>query len=132
MRKKLSALLLVMLALGAVVVAFGEEETHEKEQDRAGSMRIIHKTEGGPIVEKKEPVYWGVFLGQISWYSMEDKEIYATQIQAQLDNIAVAQIPDREILSIWQDTLTETVESGLSAEAGFEVLCERMDAWYEE
>ena len=107
-------------------------ETWQKEQDRAGSMRIIHKTGGGPIVEKKEPVYWGLFLGQISWYSMEDKEIYATQIQAQLDNIAVAQIPDREILSIWQDTLTETVESGLSAQAGFELLCERMDAWYKD
>ncbi|MBQ7016216.1 MAG: hypothetical protein IJN10_04605, partial [Firmicutes bacterium] len=107
-------------------------ETWQKEGDRAGSMRIIHKTGGGPIVEKKEAVYWGLFLGQISWYSMEDKEIYATQIQGQLDNIVVAQIPDREILSIWQDTLTETVESGLSAQAGFELLCERMDAWYKD
>ena len=62
----------------------------------------------------------------------EHKEIYASQVAEQLDNIAVAQIPDREILSIWQDTLTESVESGLSAEAGFEMLCERMNAWYEE
>ena len=71
-------------------------------------------------------------IGSVASYSLEDKEIYATQIQTQLDNISVAQIPDREILSIWQDTLTEAVESGLSAEAGFELLCERMDAWYEE
>ena len=41
-------------------------------------------------------------------------------------------IPDREILTIWQDTLTEAVDSGLSAEAGFELLCERMDEWYAE
>ncbi len=68
-----------------------------------------------------------VFIG--NW---AHKEMYISQIEEQLDNIAVAQIPDREILAIWQETLTESVESGLSAEAGFEMLCERMNAWYEE
>ena len=62
----------------------------------------------------------------------EHKQVYADQVAEQLDNIVVAQIPDREILSIWQDTLTESVESGLSAQEGFELLCERMDAWYKE
>ena len=61
---------------------------------------------------------------------VEDREMYISQVEEQLGNIAVAQIPDREILSIWQDTLTESVESGLSAQAGFELLCERMDEWY--
>ena len=65
-------------------------------------------------------------------YMVEDREMYISQLEEQLGNVAVAQIPDREILSIWQDTLTESVESGLSAQAGFELLCERMDAWYEE
>ena len=68
-----------------------------------------------------------VFIG--NW---AHKEMYISQIEEQLDNVAVAQIPDREILSIWQDTLIESVESGLSAEAGFELLCERMDEWYKE
>lgn len=63
-------------------------------------------------------------------YMVEDREMYISQVEEQLGNVAVAQIPDREILSIWQDTLTESVESGLSAQAGFELLCERMDAWY--
>ena len=84
------------------------------------------------MVEIKDPAYWNAVIGSTASSSLEDKEIYATQIQTQLDNIAVAQIPDREILSIWQDTLTESVESGLSAQAGFELLCERMDAWYKE
>ena len=64
-------------------------------------------------------------------FSFEDKEIYGSQIRNQIDHIVSAEIPDREILSIWQDTLTESVEQGLSPQAGFELLCERMDAWYE-
>ncbi len=107
-------------------------ETWKKINDRSGSVRFIHETKDGPTVEIKKQVYWSPFMGSVASSSFEDKEIYATQIQGQLDNIVVAQIPDREILSIWQDTLTESVESGLSAEAGFELLCERMDAWYKE
>ena len=107
-------------------------EVWAKENDQAGNVRKIHVTEDGPVKEIKNPAYWCSVIGSVASYSLEDKEIYATQIQTQLDNISVAQIPDREILSIWQDTLTEAVESGLSAEAGFELLCERMDAWYEE
>jgi len=107
-------------------------ETWAAESDRAGNVRKIHETEDGPVVEIKDPAYWNAVIGSTASFSLEDKEIYATQIQTQLDNIAVAQIPDREILSIWQDTLTESVESGLSAQAGFELLCERMDAWYKD
>ena len=62
----------------------------------------------------------------------EDNEIYASQVQNQIDNIVSAEIPDRELLTIWQDTLTESVESGLSAQAGFELLCQRMDEWYKD
>ncbi len=47
----------------------------------------------------------------------------------QLTNITFAQIVDAEVQSIWQDTLVESVRSGLSPEAGFELLCERMAAW---
>ena len=79
-----------------------------------------------------DDAYWHHnFLG-VGVPTTEHKEVYASQVAEQLDNITVAQIPDREILSIWQDTLTETVESGLSAQAGFELLCERMDAWYKD
>ena len=58
------------------------------------------------------------------------RAVAAEQLREQIDNVVVAEIPDREILAIWQDTLTEAVDSDLSAEAGFELLCERMDAWY--
>ena len=50
----------------------------------------------------------------------------------QLDNVQFAQIADAEVLAIWQETLSECASSGLSAEAGFELLCERMEAWHEE
>ncbi len=50
----------------------------------------------------------------------------------QLDNIQYAQIADAEVMAIWQETLAECTRSGLSAEAGFELLCERMDTWRSE
>ena len=80
----------------------------------------------GYIVEN----YWGQYLTNKKSFYFEDKEIYAGQIDEQIRNITVAEIPDRELLSIWQETLTETLGNGLSAEEGFKLLCERMDAWY--
>ena len=59
------------------------------------------------------------------------RTVAAEQLREQMDHIVVAEIPDREILAIWQDTLTEAVNSELSAEAGFELLCERMYAFCE-
>lgn len=52
-----------------------------------------------------------------------------TLLDQQLSNIQFAQVADREVQSIWQDTLTESIRSGLSPEAGFELLCERMEEW---
>ena len=65
---------------------------------------------------------------------LEDAERYAQvgeTLTMQLDNIQYAQIADREVISIWQDTLADCVSSNLSAEVGFKMLCERMDVFYE-
>lgn len=59
-------------------------------------------------------------------------QVASEQLREQLSAVTTAQIPDREAFAIWQDTLAEASEQGLSAEAGFELLCERMDTWYEE
>ena len=75
--------------------------------------------------------YWEPVTGLGGDQLFEDDEIYVSQVRNQIDHIVSAEIPDREVLSIWQDTLTESVEQGLSPQAGFELLCERMDAWYE-
>ena len=75
--------------------------------------------------------YWKCAICSISEW-IGDKEEYTSQLRQQLDNVVVAQISDREILSIWQDTLTEAIDSGISKEQGFEILCERMDNWYNE
>lgn len=75
--------------------------------------------------------YWNsIICGNSGW--LEDKGEYATQLRSQLDNVVVSEIPDQEILSIWQETLIEMVNSGISKEQGFEILCERMDLWYKE
>ncbi len=101
--------------------------------NQIGYVRYIHYN--------KEDNVWTETIERAGWYpSMignslpitEHREVYTEQVREQLDNIVVAQIPDREILAIWQDTLTESVESGLSAQAGFEMLCQRMDEWYKE
>ena len=59
-------------------------------------------------------------------------QVASEQLREQLSAVATAQIPDSEAVAIWQDTLAEASQQGLSAEAGFELLCERMDAWYED
>ena len=60
------------------------------------------------------------------------KAPYVQLLRSQLDNVGFAQIADREVLSIWQKTVAETAKSNLSAEAGFELLCQRMDELYEQ
>jgi len=65
-----------------------------------------------------------------SSYDYATRVFYADLLRDQLDHVDFAQIADRELLAIWQDTLTEAVENDLSAEEGFEVLCQRMDEWY--
>ncbi len=64
-------------------------------------------------------------------YDHESRVMQIERLRNQLDNVGFAQIADREVLSIWQETVAETVDSNLSAEAGFELLCERMDEFYE-
>ena len=52
-----------------------------------------------------------------------------TVLDHQLSNIQFAQVADREVQAIWQEVLTESMWQGLSPEAGFELLCERMEEW---
>ena len=59
-------------------------------------------------------------------------QVASEQLREQLSAVTTAQIPDREAVAIWQDTLAEASEQGLSAEAGFELLCERMTKWEKE
>ena len=105
-------------------------EQWKQEEDRMGNVRSYTIDAQGQMCAKLRKAYWGNIMGSKNDLFLEDKEIYASQIQNQIDHIVSAEIPDREILSIWQDTLTESVESGLSPQVGFELLCERMDAWY--
>ncbi len=73
--------------------------------------------------------FWGTVDQGISM-DISTKAPYVQQLREQLDNVGFAQIADREVLSIWQETVAETITSNLSAEAGFELLCERMDEFY--
>ena len=74
----------------------------------------------------------GAFIGNtMDMLGEERKAQIGEVLKNQLDNVRYAQIADREVMTIWQDTLAECVNSGLSAEAGFELLCERMDAFCE-
>ncbi len=96
-----------------------------------GYIRVYTVSASGVVYEGSTTAYWDPVVGMGGDQLFEDDEIYVSQVRNQIDHIVIAEIPDREILSIWQDTLTEAVESGLTAQAGFELLCERMDAWYE-
>ncbi len=96
-----------------------------------GYIREYTVSASGVVYEDSTLAYWEPVTGLGGDQLFEDDEIYVSQVRNQIDHIVSAEIPDREILSIWQDTLTESVESGLSPQAGFELLCERMDAWYE-
>jgi len=96
-----------------------------------GYVRVYTVSASGVVYEGSTTAYWDPVVGRGEAQLFEDDEIYVSQVRNQIDHIVSAEIPDREILAIWQDTLTESVESGLSSQAGFELLCERMDAWYE-
>ena len=96
-----------------------------------GYVRVYTVSASGVVYEGSTTAYWDPVVGRGEAQLFEDDEIYVSQVRNQIDHIVSAEIPDREILAIWQDTLTESVESGLTAQAGFELLCERMDAWYE-
>ncbi len=74
--------------------------------------------------------FWGT-VDQGIGFDISTKAPYVQQLREQLDNVGFAQIADREVLTIWQDTVAETIDSNLSAEAGFKLLCERMDTFYE-
>ncbi len=95
-----------------------------------GYIRVYTVSASGVVNEGSSLAYWDPVVGQSGDQLFEDDEIYVSQVRNQIDHIVSAEIPDRELLAIWQDTLTEAVESGLSQQAGFELLCERMDAWY--
>lgn len=72
--------------------------------------------------------YWASYMSGSE--QLDHKTKYAEQIQQQLDHVVFAQIADREILKIWRDTLTEAAESGLTVQAGYALLCERMNEWW--
>ncbi len=111
-------------------------ETQLEEWNKENGVSSINMRDIVWNLEKKEyevstvQAAWGQGIG-----ANGDKiaqQVACEQLREQLSNVATAQIPDRELVSIWQDTLAEASEQELSAEAGFELLCERMDAWYEE
>lgn len=77
-----------------------------------------------------DEVYLQYFAGYIG--NVEDVDEIQILLDNQLSNIQFAQVADREVQSIWQDTLTESIQSGLTAEEGFELLCERMTEWERE
>lgn len=136
--EEMAAKVIMALLNGKVQGKFGlspckEVEAWQMEEWRSGAVDLMHirsiimSYEGDYILDINAMSEWGSTGssgGEIS------RAVAAEQLREQIDNVVVAEIPDREILAIWQDTLTETVDSGLSAEAGFELLCERMDAWY--
>lgn len=104
------------------------------------SLTAVDKTpdateEGSRIFEEmKGPYYWHGKLNlphNDEIIEKDRKEEYLLQVQEQLGNVAIAQIPDREILSIWQETLEECTDDELSVDEGFELLCAKMDAFYE-
>ncbi len=80
--------------------------------------------------EEKQGLDATFSIGMVSELDSID-EIEAL-LDHQLSNIQFAQVADREVQSIWQDTLTESIQSGLTAEEGFELLCERMTEWEKE
>ena len=96
---------------------------------RLGQVRNMSAgTDGYKVTEMQ--VFWQHLVSNNN--GLLARSVAAQQLRQQLDHVTAAAIPDREALAIWQETLSEAVDAGLSAEAGFELLCERMDAWYAE
>lgn len=102
----------------------------KKESDlNASKIRTTHFLTDGTVVEAGDTSYWGILMTSPTPF-FEDKEIYSEQVRDQLSNVVSAQIPDRELLDIWYETVTESVEAGMSVDKGYETLCERIDEWY--
>lgn len=109
-----------------------ETRTHQIDQwgntdGLTNSIRDIVKQEDGSYAENNEGAFWS--FGAQAGKEMA-RETFAEQLRNQVANVVTAEIPDRELLAIWRNTLTEAVEDELSAEEGFEILCQRMDEWY--
>lgn len=94
-----------------------------------GHLRAFKRLDNGQYEENgsQATAYWDHYCGSSAL--IEDTIHYTEQLQNQLSHIIFAQIPDRELLAIWQDTLSESVQAGLTADAGFSLLCERIQAW---
>ncbi len=136
--EELAAKVILALLNGKVQGKFGlspckEVEAWQMEEWLSGVVDLMHirsivmSYEGDYMLDINAMSAWGSTGssgGEIS------QSVAAEQLREQIDNVVVAEIPDREALTIWQDALTEAVEADLSAEAGFEMLCERMDSWY--
>ena len=90
---------------------------------------MIDVQNGGEYKAANADAFW---QGMMSTAGAINREIVSQQLKEQLAHVDVAQIPDREVLAIWRDTLNEAVERELSAEVGFELLCQRMEAWEKE
>ncbi len=111
-------------------------ETREKQlQDwimtPSASIKVRTLRFDEPSITYEEGAELPLLMGYAeSSYDYSIRVFYGDLLRDQLDNVDFAQIADREVLAIWQDTLTEAVEKDLSAEAGFELLCQRMDEWY--
>lgn len=91
------------------------------------SMRNINKTTDGTYEEEHIRSKWA---DVIQFQENVVREVFTEQLRSHVANVVTAEIPDRELLAIWRNTLTEAVEDELSAEEGFEILCQRMDEWY--
>ena len=104
------------------------------------SLTAVDKTsdaneKGSRVFEEMMGLHYG--LGKLNLPQNDEiiekdrKEEYLLQVQEQLDNIVIAQIPDCEILSIWQETLNKCMDYNLSVEEGFNILCEQLNEFYE-
>ncbi len=89
-------------------------------------MRNIKKSDG----TYEEVHSRSTWADVINTYANVVREVFTEQLRSHVANVVTAEIPDRELLAIWRNTLTEAVEDDLSAEEGFEILCQRMDEWY--
>ncbi len=96
-----------------------------------GYMRGVRRVPKQSAWEEKQAntIYWPYSYINGSPYNLDTIEEIEILLDHQLANITFAQVTDIEVQSIWQDTLEESVRSGLSSEEGFDLLCERMAEW---
>lgn len=107
-------------------------DSWRREEDNIGYIRKIHlNIEDGTKIETSEGAYWEPTLNVSSSSFFEDKDIYVEQIRNQIDKIVIAEIPDKELMNIWYETLYETTQENKSSQEGYQLLCERLDLWYQ-